>query len=388
VVALDFLGAVLGDGGEAWVDVLHHAVAVDQQEGAGALLHGPLEQVQGAGGGAPVVVGDDLGELVGELTGKGDFIGLPGARLAGLLQAQHADYLAIDADAGVEHGVVVGIQALGQVTGARVVVGVVRVDGTAGVQGVQVVGEAAGIDRFGQAVRLLVAQPGADRLQTLLFQVPDAGAVNLVDLAGAAGDQLGGFEQRVFGAVALAGQAQDEVLLGTHAFQVLKLLLLGTLVDLQGQLQAVVARFQVVGVEVTVVVIEHREEAAQQLAVVLLECLAGFQQAQRAGLGVQGVAHTVVAAVAQLQLDFIVQPVTGLGLHEAGIGRIDQRTQLGSGQAELAFASRIEVKHRPVGFVQPFETQHAEPRGHGELRHDLGRHTAGGIGLAFHRRLA
>jgi hypothetical protein len=61
----------------------------------------------------------------------------------------------------------------------------VGVDGAAGVQGFEVVGEAAGVDRLGQAVQLLVVVPGADRLQALLVQVPDAGAVDLVDIAGA-----------------------------------------------------------------------------------------------------------------------------------------------------------------------------------------------------------
>jgi hypothetical protein len=105
------------------------------------LLHRALEQVQGAGGGAPVVVVDDLGELVGQLAGKGDFVRLPG-RVARLLQAQHADHLAIDANAGVEHGVdVAREQAFGHVPGARVAHGVVGVDGAAGVQGFKVVGK-------------------------------------------------------------------------------------------------------------------------------------------------------------------------------------------------------------------------------------------------------
>ncbi|MNM91892.1 hypothetical protein D3C81_1042030 [compost metagenome] len=102
----------------------------------------------------------------------------------------------------------------------------------------------------------------------------------------------------------------------------------------------------------------------------------------------QGIAHAVIAALAQLQLDFVVQQVAALGLHEAGIGRVEQGAELASGQAELTFTGRVEVEHGPGGFVEPFETQHAEPRGHGKLRDDLGRHTAGGIGLAFHRRLA
>jgi hypothetical protein len=60
----------------------------------------------------------------------------------------------------------------------------VGVDGAAGVQGFEVVGEAAGVDRLGQAVQPL-AVPGADRHQALIVQVPDAGAVDLVDIAGA-----------------------------------------------------------------------------------------------------------------------------------------------------------------------------------------------------------
>ncbi|MCY1358040.1 hypothetical protein D9M69_445570 [compost metagenome] len=43
--AAHLVGAVQGDRGEARVDVFHQAVAVDQQEGAGALLDGALEQV-------------------------------------------------------------------------------------------------------------------------------------------------------------------------------------------------------------------------------------------------------------------------------------------------------------------------------------------------------
>ncbi|MNN00350.1 hypothetical protein D3C81_1129370 [compost metagenome] len=368
LAALHFVGAVLGDGGEAWVDVFHPAIAVDQQEGAGALLHRTLEQVQCAGRRAPVVVGDDLGELVGQLAGKGDFVRLPGPWLAGLLQAQHADYLAIDADTGVEHGLVFRAQALCQGAGARVVAGVVGVDGAAGVQRVEVVGKAAGIDGFGLAVFLRLPVPGGDRLQALVLQVPDAGTVDLVDLAGTLGNQLGGFQQRVAGAVALARQAQDQVLLAAYPLQVLELFLLRALVQLQRQLQAVVARFQVAGaglVGLFGLVVEHAQVAAQQLAVVLLVGFAGLQQAQRRAGGVQGIAHAVVATLGQLLLDLVVQPVAGFGFHQAGVGRVYQGAQVTGLQAELAFAGRVQVEHGPGGFVEPFETQHAEPRGHG-----------------------
>ncbi len=270
--------------------------------------------------------------------------------------------MAIDADTGIEHGVVVGGQALGQFTGSRVMLGVVRIDGTAGVQRFEVVGKATGIDGFRQTVQLFAAQPGADGLQALIIEVPDTGAVDLVDLTGAASDQLGGFEQRVFRAVTLASQTQDQVLLGAHALQVFELLLLGALVDLQGQLQAVVARLQGMSVELAVVfVVQHAQVAAQQLAIVLLERLAGFHQAQGVGLRVQDVAHPVIATIAQLQLNVVMQPVAGLRLHQAGIGRIDQRAELRSWQAELSVAGWVQVQHCPVRFVEPFETQHAEP---------------------------
>ena len=85
LLALDFIGAVLGDGGKAGVDVFHHAFAVDQQEGVGALFDSPLKQVQSAGGGTSVVIVDDLRKLVGQLAGKGYFIRLPHPAFAYLL---------------------------------------------------------------------------------------------------------------------------------------------------------------------------------------------------------------------------------------------------------------------------------------------------------------
>ncbi|MCY1177876.1 hypothetical protein D3C76_598920 [compost metagenome] len=90
----------------------------------------------------------------------------------------------------------------------------------------------------------------------------------------------------------------------------------------------------------------------------------------------------------QLQLDGIVQLIACLGLHEAGIGRTDQRAEFRRGQAELALAVGVEKQQGPTGFIQPLETQHAEPGWHGQLRYYLGRHSLGDIGLAFHGRLA
>ncbi|GAB6388431.1 hypothetical protein STUTZSP0542_19700 [Stutzerimonas marianensis] len=53
--------------------------------------------------------------------------------------------------------------------------------------------------------------------------------------------------------------------------------------------------------------------------------------------------------------------------------------------AEVAFAGRIEEEQGPAGFVQALEAQHAEPGRHWQLRHNLGRQAAGGIGMYFHR---
>ncbi|MNF90262.1 hypothetical protein D3C84_728200 [compost metagenome] len=146
-LAVHFFGGVLGNRREARVDVLHDAVAIDQQKGIGALLDRTLEQVQGAGGGAAVVVVDDLGELVGQLAGEGDFVGLPGAGRTGLLQAEHADHLAIDTNAGVEHRVhITRAQAFGHFPGARIANRIVGIDCTAAVQRVHVIGEAADVD--------------------------------------------------------------------------------------------------------------------------------------------------------------------------------------------------------------------------------------------------
>ncbi|MNE53469.1 hypothetical protein D3C80_1482010 [compost metagenome] len=86
---------------------------------------------------------------------------------------------------------------------------------------------------------------GGNRYQVLAFKVPQACAVDLVDVAGTAGDQLGRFLQRIAAAVALACEQQDQVLLGAYALQVQQLLLLGALVQFQGDLQARVLGFQV-----------------------------------------------------------------------------------------------------------------------------------------------
>lgn len=265
--------------------------------------------------------------------------------------------------------------------------GVVGVDGAAGVQGFEVIGEMADVDGRRQQVFLAGAVIGRDGHQHRAFEVPQAGAVDFVDVTGTARNQLGGFFQGVVAAVALAGQQQDKVLLGTCPFQMLQLFLLGALVEFQGNLQARVPGFQIQCRQQGIVfeqAVDHQQVTAQQVSIVLFEGFTHFQQAQRAGGGVQGVADQIMRVFAQLLLDGIVQLIARFRLHQAGVGRADQSAQLHGRQAELAFAIGIKKQQRPAWLIQPFETQHAEPRGHRQLRHYLGHHTAGGIGLAFH----
>ena len=101
--------------------------------------------------------------------------------------------------------------------------------------------------------------------------------------------------------------------------------------------------------------------------------------------GMQVVAHGIVLAGSQLLLDIIVKAVAGFRLHQAGEGRIDQRAEVAGGYAELALAGWVQVEHGPAGLVQTLEAQHAQARWHWQLRHNLGRRTASGIGMAFHQ---
>ena len=176
-------------------------------------------------------------------------------------------------------------------------------------------------------------------------------------------------------------------MLGAHPVQVQQLFLLGALIEFQGDLQARVLGFQVQRRQQLLALeqaVDHQQVAAQQVSIVLFVGFAQFQQVQGASGGVQGVADQVMRAVSELLLNRVMQLIARFGLHQAGVGRADQGTELHGRQAELSFAIGIEKQQRPARFIQPFETQHAEPRGHRQLRHYLGHHTAGGIGLAFH----
>ncbi|MNF65862.1 hypothetical protein D3C84_476400 [compost metagenome] len=389
---MHFVGAVLGDGGEARVDVFHQAVTVHQQEGAGALLHGALEQVQGAGGVAALLVHQDLGELVGQFAGEGDLVRLPDPRGAGVFQAEHAHHLAADADAGVEHGGdALGLEiAADQLAGAWVALGIVRVDGAPAVQGFEVARVQGHVDCPRVFVVVLVAAEQADGHQLAALEHPDAGARDVVGFAGGLGDELCGFLGRIAGGVAMARQAHDQALLGAGADQVLQVVFLGALVELEGGAQAAVLGFQV---EVLLLfpgllrLAGHHQVAAQQFAAVLLERLADLQQAQGPIGGVQGVVDGVVGFFAQLQLHLVMQPVTAFRFHQAGVGGVDEGAELAGRHAEPALAGRVEEEQCPAGFVEPLETHQAQPRGDRQLRHYLGHRTAGGIGMALHRAL-
>jgi hypothetical protein len=74
---------------------------------------------------------------------------------------------------------------------------------------------------------------------------------------------------------------------------------------------------------------------------VLFERFAGFHQVDGAVRGMQGVIHPIMRVLRQLQLNAVMQPMASFGLHQAGIGGIDQCAKFAGGDAELAFAGRV-----------------------------------------------
>ena len=120
------------------------------------------------------------------------------------------------------------------------------------------------------------------------------------------------------------------------------------------------------------------------MTVALLEGFAELREPERALRRMQGVVHEVARVPGQLLLDGVVLAVTRLGLHQAGIGGVDQRAEFAGGNAEALLAGGIEKQQRPTGFVQPLEAQQPQPRWRWQLRHNLGRQKACGIGMAFH----
>src|SRR5690606_21330931 len=246
-MAADLVAAVQGNGGEAGIDVLHPAVAVDQQEGAGTLFDRALEEVQRMGDRALLLVDQYLGELIGQLAGEGDLVGLPGTLGADVLEAENTDHFAFDADAGIEHrGDPQRLQITGcQFARARIVLGIMGIDRPAAVQGFQIMREIAGIDRWQLLVSVQIAPVQRYGLEAVAAQLPDPGTGYAVDLAGCPGNQLGGFLARRVGDIALTRQAYDQLLLGVRAGQMLQVVVLGTLVLLQGRAQVLVLDLQI-----------------------------------------------------------------------------------------------------------------------------------------------
>ncbi len=179
----------------------------------------------------------------------------------------------------------------------------------------------------------------------------------------------------------MTGQAHDQLLLRARAHQLFQLF--------------VACRRVEHGVHAGGGAIERRgggrfaddQVADQQFASVLAAALAHFGQRERAARSVQLVFDAIVRLVQELLLDIVVQLVPGVRLHQARVGRVDQRAQLVGRHVEVALAGRIQIEQQPAGLVQTLETQHSKPGRHWQLHHNLGRQTAGGIGMYFHRAL-
>jgi len=136
------------------------------------------------------------------------------------------------------------------------------------------------------------------------------------------------------------------------------------------------------------VVVHHPQQiAAQQRATMALQALADLDDLAGRRRGVEQVAHLIAAVFGQLQLDVFVQPMTDAGLHQAGIGGIDERAQRLGGQAEAGFAAGIEIEHRPGGFIQTLETQQAQSGRSAERARLIGYRGIGSIGVNTHARV-
>ncbi len=206
----------LADGGEGRVHVFHATVPVHQDEGAGALLHCALEQAEHVGRTQALLVGQYLRVLIGQFTGEGDFVGMPGPWLAAVLQAEHADHFPADPYAGIQNRAngLRSIDAFVQFTGAVILANVLGIYGAAALQRLQIARIGRELQRGWRFVMVSVESVARHRLQARAVQMPDRGTAQLVDLAGRLGDQLRGLLLWVGGAVAMPSQPDDQVLLG------------------------------------------------------------------------------------------------------------------------------------------------------------------------------
>ncbi|RMS15418.1 hypothetical protein ALP75_203700 [Pseudomonas syringae pv. actinidiae] len=144
----------------------------------------------------------------------------------------------VDTDTGVQDRARLSrSQAYRHFPGARVCLDIAGVNRPAGIQGLQISRVGADVNRRTGLVVATFPTIVGDRLKTLVVEVPDAGVIDIVDIARASGNQFCRFQQGIGRGVTVAGQAQDKVLLGAHSFKVCKLVTLGTLVEFQGNLQ-------------------------------------------------------------------------------------------------------------------------------------------------------
>jgi len=91
----------------------------------------------------PLLIGQHLRILIGQLAGEGDLVGLPCARFACVLQAENADYLPTDSNAGVQDRAnsLRAIDKLVKFAGAVILGHVLRIDGATALQRLQVAGK-------------------------------------------------------------------------------------------------------------------------------------------------------------------------------------------------------------------------------------------------------
>gem|GEM_PF-4641755 len=181
----------LRDAGEARVDVLDPAVAIDKDEGAGALFDGAAKQLQAVGRADPLLVGQHLGVLIGQLAGEGDLVGLPVARCAVVLKTQDAGDLAADPDGCVKDrtNAARGEKGSIQFFEAGVVGDIAGFQRAAVMQCVEITGAGRQIDMGGVFETVILAQEGRNGFGPAAVEMPDRRSPHVEGFDGGLGDQ-------------------------------------------------------------------------------------------------------------------------------------------------------------------------------------------------------
>lgn len=247
-------------------------------------------------------------------------------------------------------------------------------------QCVEITGAGRQIDMGGVFETVILAQEGRNGFGPAAVEMPDRRSPHVEGFDGGLGDQLRGLELWVRRAVTVPRQPHDQRLLSARTQQLVQLGCGQRLVERGG----LARRFRF-DRQLQICLATGDEITDQQFSAISVALLADFDDLQGARGAMQAVADPVVVFMNQLLLDLLVQSMTDRGLHQAGIRRFGQRAELAGGDTHLLFACRIEIEQCPAGLVQPLETQQAKARGHRQLRHNLGRQAAGGIGMYFHR---